>query len=157
MKRKTATDNVGTSTTGSNMTVTFDIGGTKYRVSRTLIEAFPESMLCSISSERWKKGCKKKDDIFIDRNGSRFEYVLDYMRDSEVNFPCSVSKHALLNDFEYYGFKIDASTIKTQVIHPSDVAEQVNFWKKRRTEEINRLDTLVKSAELNKKTHSVCS
>jgi BTB/POZ domain len=96
-------------TTGRSI-VTFDVGGTTYRVSRSTIESFPESMLARLVSETWNE---QGDDtpIFIDRSGSRFEYVLDYLRDGTVDVPISMSKRALLNDFDYYGIQVDPKKI----------------------------------------------
>eukprot|EP00536_Pseudo-nitzschia_multiseries_P016696 jgi/Psemu1/328318/estExt_fgenesh1_pg.C_12020003 len=51
--------------------------------------------------------------IFVDRNGDRFQYVLDYMRDGQkASLPFTVSKEGFLKDLEYYGFDdVDAKSI----------------------------------------------
>lgn len=153
-------------------TVVFDVGGTLYRVSRSLLEQHPDTMLARIASETWSSDetgddydsnhdgnhndindemtkkinhsdtssageTKKNDDInidihadgskngssndhdtilFIKRNGERFQYCLDYMRDGEnVVIPHTISKAALLQDLTYYGFQdIDPSIIFIQ-------------------------------------------
>lgn len=84
-------------------TVQLDVGGTVYKVSRSLIESFPNTLLHRLISKTW---CIDPDaTIFIDRNGDRFQYVLDYMRDKEVHLPLSVAKTAMLRDLEFFGFE----------------------------------------------------
>lgn len=48
------------------------------------------------------------DPIFIDRNGHRFQYVLNYMRDDTLVSLDSQSKgerEDFYRDMEYYGFR----------------------------------------------------
>eukprot|EP00957_Ditylum_brightwellii_P117405 8954625-Ditylum_brightwellii.AAC.1 len=79
----------------------FNIGGHKYDVSKSLLEQHPNTMLARISSEQWQKD--PEAEIFIDRDGDRFRYCLDYLRDGSVVLPATVSKKALLQDLVYYG------------------------------------------------------
>jgi hypothetical protein len=55
--------------------VRLNVGGARYDISRTLIEGYPDTMLASLISERWQED--PTTEIFIDRNGQRFQYVLD--------------------------------------------------------------------------------
>jgi hypothetical protein len=91
------------SSTDSSRTVKFNVGGRHYEVSRSLIERFPETMLAKMVSETWQKD--PEATLFIDENGDRFQYCLDYMRRKEVWIPLSVPKEALLQDLDYYGFE----------------------------------------------------
>jgi hypothetical protein len=84
-------------------TVKLNVGGRHYEVSRSLIERFPETMLARMASETWQKD--PEATLFIDENGDRFQYCLDYMRRNEVWIPLSVPKEALLQDLDYYGFE----------------------------------------------------
>jgi BTB/POZ domain len=84
-------------------TVQIDVGGTVYKVSRSLIEAFPKTFLYQMVTKTWS--VDNKAPIFIDRNGDRFQYILDLMRDNEVHLPLSISKAAILRDLEYFGFE----------------------------------------------------
>jgi hypothetical protein len=98
------------SPTDSSSTVKFDVGGRLYKVSRSLIEKFPSTMLAKMVSETWQKD--PEATLFIDENGDRFQYCLDYMRRNEVWIPLSVPKEALLQDLDYYGFEdVDPSKI----------------------------------------------
>lgn len=82
-------------------TVKFNVGGTKYEVSRTLIEGYPDTMLERLVSDTWQTDPEK--EIFIERDGLRFRYVLDYMRDKRA-FPLTVSVASVLLELEYFGF-----------------------------------------------------
>jgi hypothetical protein len=89
----------------SFVTIKFNVGGTMYEVSQSLLQHFPNTMLARAASETWsKKTNVKNDPIFIDRNGERFAYVLDYMRDNKIVLPLSVTKEAMMDDLSYYGF-----------------------------------------------------
>jgi hypothetical protein len=90
--------------------VTFNVGGTIYQVSRTLLDTHPDTMLARIASDTWNTGNGKA--IFIERSGTRFEYVLDYLRDGSVTVPFSMSKEAVKTDLEYYGVHFEASKIR---------------------------------------------
>lgn len=131
-------------------TVTFDVGGTIHRVSRTTLMRFPDTMLYVSASERWNKEDCTTDAIYIDRNGERFQYILDYMRDNEVNLPSCLSKDAILNEFKFYGFSVDTNSIKIHSVHSSDLLEHVRCWKKQRLDKIIELDK--EEIELNRKS-----
>ena len=85
-------------------TVQFNVGGICYEVSRYLLDQYSRSMLTRMVSGPWLKS-DQKESLFIDRNGLRFQYCLDYMRDRRLTLPITVSKVALLNDLEDYGFE----------------------------------------------------
>ena len=67
----------------SNKTVKFNIGGLIHEVSQSILDMHPDSMLAKSASELWKK----ESDIFIERDGARFCFVPDYMRNGKVNSP----------------------------------------------------------------------
>ena len=111
-------------------TVEFDVGGTIYKVSKSLLEMDPDTMLASLASPRWKDDTNNGESkpIFIERNGERFQYVLDYMRDNgKVNLPVSVSPNAVVDDLEYFGFENVKTAGKFHVAYPSSVAAFANL------------------------------
>lgn len=81
--------------------VKFNVGGTQYEVARSLVEMHPDTMLARIVSKEWQNN--PSAEIFIERNGSRFEFVLDYLRDGKAVVPISMSREALLDDLKYFG------------------------------------------------------
>jgi hypothetical protein len=77
-----------------------------------MLELYPDTMLARLISEEWNDNNNKSDSvgdsninniIFINRDGSRFRYVLDFMRDHEVNLPMTESIEAMKKELEYYG------------------------------------------------------
>ena len=81
--------------------VKFNVGGTRYEVARSLLEAHPDTMVTRMASEDWQQNAEA--EIFIERDGTRFKYFLDYLRDGKISLPLSVSKDAMLADMNYYG------------------------------------------------------
>ena len=85
----------------STETVKFNIGGDRFEVSRDMLQTnHPDTMLARIASEKWQEDAK--DEIFIERNGKIFGYVLSHLRDDKVYLPITVSKEMLINGFFYY-------------------------------------------------------
>ena len=58
-------------------------------------------MVARMASEDWQQNAEA--EIFIERDGTRFKYFLDYLRDGKVSLPLSVAKAAMLDDMKYYG------------------------------------------------------
>jgi hypothetical protein len=107
--------------TTSPTEVVFDVSGTKYRVSLSLLANYPTTMLARMTSDLGGKTAHNDDgsimelELFIGRDSRRFKYCLDYMRDDgNVLLPSTIPKDAFLQDLEYYGFEnVDESAIKT--------------------------------------------
>ena len=54
-------------------------------------------------SETWHQDPSK--EIFVDRNGPRFQYVLDYMRDQKAHLAMGFSRASIFKELEYFGFE----------------------------------------------------
>ncbi len=74
--------------------VKFDIGGQLYKVSRSLLDKHPESMLAKSASEQWQED--PESEIFIEGNGFRFQFILDYMRNDKLDLPITESKKTII-------------------------------------------------------------
>ncbi|ANQ11173.1 K+ channel tetramerization domain containing protein [Plasmodium coatneyi] len=66
--------------------ISINVGGTIYMTTLNLICKYRNSRLCEIVLEKLKAlpdvdTHHNRKEIFIDRNGSRFEYILDFLRD----------------------------------------------------------------------------
>lgn len=83
------------------MMITFIVGGQIYQVSKDLLLQYPNSMLCMAISD----DDEYNEPIYIERNGHRFQYVLDYIRDRRIDLPTTISPAAFFRDMEYYGFR----------------------------------------------------
>jgi hypothetical protein len=100
-------------------TITFNVRGKLHRASRSLIMYYQEgnSMLGRLITDTWANPTPAAAGvtgggetnvhapIFIDRNGERFGYVLDFMRCGRVVLPYNVSRDLLLLDFDFYGIQ----------------------------------------------------
>lgn len=85
--------------------ITFNVGGKIYSVKQSLLNRYPETML-GITSSLWNNNEHNNNEpIFIDRNGDRFSYIIDYMRDQQkIMLPFSITKESIVKDLEFYGF-----------------------------------------------------
>ena len=109
--------------------VTFNVGGRKYDVSSSLLSQYPKSML-AIKALKLNQYDYQKT-IYIERDGERFGYCLDYLRDQKCNLPLTISRDSLLADLRYYGIEVkDKKTIKYTVVdlEPRIVAESSNSF-----------------------------
>ena len=95
-------------------TVTFDVGGKLFKVSRNLIDQFSETMLSKIVSETWQHDSSAT--VFIDRDGDIFAHVLNYLRYGSIVLPITISRAMFDREMDYYGIitDVDAHTIKQQ-------------------------------------------
>ena len=88
-------------------TVRFNVGGRHFEVSRSTLDLYPTTVLAKAVSKNWKPSAV----YYVDRNGDRFQYVLDWMRDGEVHLPVTESRQAIAKEFQYYGIDVMEKTI----------------------------------------------
>ena len=93
----------------TNKIVKFSVGGTRYEVARSLFEMHPDTMLARMVSEQWQEN--PEAEIFIERDGSRFQYVLDYLRDGRAYIPFALPKESLADDMTYYAISFETERI----------------------------------------------
>ena len=85
-------------------TIRFSLRGQYFEVSRFLFEPHPETMLARLVSDT-ERLSNPNTTIFIDRDGERFKYVLDFLSYGKVSLPLTVSRDMFLLDMGYYGFQ----------------------------------------------------
>ena len=109
--------------------VKFNVGGTRYEVAPSLIEMHPDTMLGKIVSKEWQND--PSAEIFIERNGSRFKYVLDYLRDGKVYVSIDMCKKAILDEMDYFGISYEEGAIchENVALHCalSDMGRQIDM------------------------------
>jgi hypothetical protein len=93
-------------------TVQFDVGGKIFKVSRALIDEHPDTMLAKMISEAWENENDKDKPLFIDRDGDKFSYVLDYLRYGSIDLPHSIPKTMFQRELDYYGITAEDETVK---------------------------------------------
>lgn len=109
--------------------VRFNVGGIIYDVQRSLIEKHPRTMLARYVSDSWYRDDEEttsnnsnnnnnnngsaKPPLLIKRDGERFRYCLEYMRNGWVaELPPTVSREGVLQDLAYFGFHgVDPASI----------------------------------------------
>jgi hypothetical protein len=95
--------------------ICLNVGGTRYEVSRLLMEMYPDTMLARLISDEWSG--EDDQEIFIDRDGPQFQYVLDYMRDQKATLAMNINKESILTELEYFGFiDVPSESIDQKVI-----------------------------------------
>ncbi|CAB9512747.1 POZ domain-containing protein KCTD6 [Seminavis robusta] len=105
----------------SSSIVLFDVGGKIFKVSRSTLDLYPDTMLARMASKEWKT-TGENTPLFIDRDGDLFRYVLILMRDGgEVNLPMTESREGYLKELEFYGFCLD--DFDERDVHVGTVAE----------------------------------
>lgn len=93
-------------------TIVFNVGGRTFKVSRSLIEHYSETMLGRLISDEWQAN-SNDEPIFVDRNGDLFAFVLDYLRYGSVELPHNVPRSNFLRELDFYGVcVIDEADIK---------------------------------------------
>lgn len=114
-KRKKTTDGSKSRATSeteddasSTAVVKINVGGTLYEVSRSLLQQHPDTMLSRMASDTWQEDPART--LFVERDGARFRYVLDFMRDGKVSLPGGqgqggITKSSLLDELTYFGFE----------------------------------------------------
>ena len=100
-------------------TVQFNVGGQLYQVARSLLEQYPSTMLYCDAAERWQTDSQAT--IFIEGDGERFRYCLDYMRRQRVHLPMTIPKAAVLADLDYYGFP----DVDPSLVHGNSLIDEV--------------------------------
>ena len=86
--------------------IKLDIGGQQFTTSLLTLTKDPNSMLAAMFSGRHRLKVETDGSYFIDRDGTHFRYILNYLRDGcikEGTMPqCPSLWGELLNEAEYY-------------------------------------------------------
>ena len=81
-----------------------DVGGLRFSTTLSTLRAVPDSMLALMFSGRFPLVSQSDGSFFIDRDGTHFRYVLNYLRDANrFVAPADVQAcRELLREVEYY-------------------------------------------------------
>lgn len=91
----------------SSGVVNINVGGTKYTVYKKTLQDYGESNLTKLYLAEAEKQEKDKDvNIFFDRDGDLFKYILRYMQQKELHLPEGYNDiDALVKEAQYYSVK----------------------------------------------------
>ncbi|GAX25731.1 hypothetical protein FisN_14Lh051 [Fistulifera solaris] len=90
--------------------VRLNVGGTRYEAARETLTRLERSMLASLIAGTWKEG-NGQNEIFLDRDGKLFAYILAYLRSDRVYVPDLSVQSALRDEFQYFGIDADMSKV----------------------------------------------
>jgi len=84
--------------------IQLDVGGSLFSTTFYTLTKFPESQLAILVKSN-ESSIIKEGKLFIDRDGTHFRYILNYLRDNEVEIPNdnSMIKKELIKEASYYG------------------------------------------------------
>jgi hypothetical protein len=91
-------------------TVKFNVGGKHFEVSRNLIEQDPTTTLAKMISKTWEK--QPGEPMFIDRDGEKFAYVLDYLRYGSIDLPPAIPLSMFTRELDYYCIPLTKGSVK---------------------------------------------
>lgn len=100
-----------TAETASTARVRLNVGGQRFEVSRELLMR-DDTMLSRLVSDIWLRD--PDEEIFIDRDGVHFRYVLDYLTYGEVTLPLDVSMDSFFMDLDFYCIHIRTESIRME-------------------------------------------
>jgi hypothetical protein len=93
--------------------IQFNVGGMRYDIAEETLLNHADTMLAKLVSSKWKKG-GNQEPLFIDRDGERFRYILDWYRDGQIIVPKTIPVSALRNDALFFGLPDDVVIEETQ-------------------------------------------
>ena len=80
---------------GDGNVVKLNVGGFSFQTTTTTLTSYPDSMLSAMFSGRYKLPTDEKGRVFIDRDGTHFRYILNFLRDGTLNV---AQDHVILMD-----------------------------------------------------------
>ena len=85
------------------MTVNLNVGGRHFTTSVQTLTKDPDSMLAAMFSGRFELKPCEDGAFFIDRDGTHFRYILNYLRTGKLNLPKDKTiVKELLEEAEFY-------------------------------------------------------
>jgi len=86
--------------------VKLDVGGKLFSTTISTLTKYPDSMLGAMFSGRYDLQKNEEDCVFIDRDPKYFRYVLDFLRNDEIDYPSDkVEVKKIYRELEYFGLK----------------------------------------------------
>jgi hypothetical protein len=81
--------------------IDLNVGGHLFTTTLSTLTKNPNTMLARMFSGSFSVATDKNGNYFIDRDGTHFRYILNYLRDGTCNFPKHVAKE-LLAEARFY-------------------------------------------------------
>ena len=103
--------------------VKLDVGGHTFTTSVSTLTRDPNSMLAAMFSGRHEVKHEKDGTVFIDRDGTHFRYILNYLRDGATEGSLPEEQQALkelLNEAVYFQITALVAAIEEQLEETPD-------------------------------------
>lgn len=84
--------------------ISLNVGGHLFTTTLTTLTRNPDTMLARMFSGSFAVATDKNGNYFIDRDGTHFRYILNYLRDGSCNFPKHIAKE-LLAEARFYAIE----------------------------------------------------
>lgn len=104
--------------------IKLDVGGQVYTTSIQTLRRDPESLLAAMFSGRYEMKREPDGSYFVDRDGTHFRHILNFLRDGHLEAGTLPSEghviKELLREAKYY--KLDNLVTYMQELHPGNVS-----------------------------------
>jgi len=84
--------------------IKLDVGGFHFTTSKSTLTNLSNTMLSSMFSGRFSLKTDEDGSYFIDRDGTHFRYILNFLRDGTIQLPTTDKEiQELIQEAQYYG------------------------------------------------------
>jgi len=95
--------------------IKLNVGGRLFVTTEaTLLSQNEENFFSSLLSGRFTSLRDENSAYFIDRNGSYFEVILEYLRSQEIEIPQNISREAIFREAQFYCLTTMTNLMKQQ-------------------------------------------
>ena len=102
--------------------IKLDVGGQYFSASLEALRRVPGSMLAAMFSGRYQTTAGDDGAYFIDRDGTHFRYILNYLRTGAVSAPSDpVAKAELATEADYYCLGALACALRAPALDLSEL------------------------------------
>ncbi|KAI3357621.1 hypothetical protein L3Q82_016028 [Scortum barcoo] len=107
--------------------VTLNVGGHLYTTSLSTLQRYPDSMLGAMFRGDFPTTRDSQGNYFIDRDGTLFRYILNFLRTSELTLPVDFTETDLLRkEADFYQIEPLIQCLNDpKPLYPPDIFEQV--------------------------------
>ena len=108
------------------MAVNLNVGGRRFTTSLQTLTKDPNSMLAAMFSGKFELKPFEDGALFIDRDGTHFRYILNYLRTGKLTLPTDATfAKELLEEAEFYQIQgmIDELVPSKSILPPSTPIE----------------------------------
>jgi len=111
-------------------TVTFDVGGEKFKVLEQTIRSKPSTLLCKLLDENAYK--KLSEPIFVEGDPKLFRYILAWYRHGSIRLPTTVSRDEIRDECCFYQLPEDVRIVRESLAAAIyEVAENLEPMRKK--------------------------